>query len=56
MLWYSIANDIRHYPDGFDIGVAALESKLQYSYTIFNEFLKECFTFKDKQGNTHIRF
>lgn len=56
MLWYSIANNIRHYPDGFDIGVAALEANLNYSYNSFNSLLPDCFTFKDKEGNIYSRF
>lgn len=56
LLWYSIANNIRHYPDGFDIGIAALESKLNYSYNSFNSLLANCFIFEDKQGCAHTRF
>lgn len=56
-LWYSIANDIMNYPDGFEIGVAALESKMKWSfYGIFGE-MRECFYFYDKYGqNKYIRF
>jgi hypothetical protein len=56
MLWYSIANNIRNYPDGFEIGVSALESKMIMSYEPFR-LLKNCFYFYPKYNNTkHIRF
>lgn len=55
-LWYSIANNLRSYPDGFDIGVSALEANMNYDYTEWLQILRSCFKFKDKQGNTHYRF
>jgi hypothetical protein len=56
MLWYSIANNLRSYPDGFDIGVAALESDMNWEYNDWRQLIQNCFEFKDKSGNTHIRF
>ncbi len=39
-LWYSIHNDIRNYPDGFEIGVSALEAGMKWNYNgVFNHFL-----------------
>lgn len=56
MLWYSIANNIRNYPDGFEIGVAALESKMKYDFHLY-KLLNECFYFYPKYSETkHIRF
>ena len=49
-LWYSIANDIRNYPDGFEIGVSILESE------IFNKYLTNCFFFYTKSNDLHLRF
>jgi hypothetical protein len=56
MLWYSIANNIRNYPDGFEIGVSALESGMTWDYNIF-PILKDCFYFYPKYSDIkHIRF
>ena len=56
MLWYSIANNIRNYPDGFEIGVSALESGMKWDYNLFPT-LRDCFFFYPKYSNTkHIRF
>jgi hypothetical protein len=55
-LWYSIANNLRSYPDGFDIGVSALESNMNWDFNNWRFLVEKCFEFKDKQGNTHIRF
>lgn len=55
-LWYSIANNIRSYPDGFDIGVSALESKMNWEFFEWMNIVRGCFEFKDKSGNTHRRF
>jgi len=55
-LWYTIANNIRSYPDGFEIGVSALESDMAMDYDNWRYILKDCFEFKDKSGNKHIRF
>lgn len=55
-LWYSIANNLRSYPDGFDIGVSALESNMNWDYNDWRFLVSNCFEFKDKSGNTHIRF
>lgn len=56
MLWYSIANNIRSYPDGFDVGVSALESDMKYDFDEWRNIVSECFEFKDKQGTTYYRF
>ena len=55
-LWYSIQNDIRNYPDGFEIGVSALEAQMKWDYNAFRLFLPNCFEFYDKPGNLHRRF
>lgn len=56
MLWYSIANNIRNYPDGFEIGVSALESKMVQSIYPMR-LLSDCFYFYPKYSETkHIRF
>lgn len=56
-LWYSIANDIRNYPDGFEIGISILESEMNYRYDgVFNHFLNNCFYFYTKTNDLHIRF
>ena len=56
-LWYSIQNDIRNYPDGFEIGVSALQAGMKWHYMgIFNHFLPSCFEFYTKLGDKHIRF
>lgn len=56
-LWYSIKNDIRNYPDGFEIGVSALEAGMNWNFNgVFNYFLTSCFSFYTKLGDHHIRF
>jgi hypothetical protein len=55
-LWYSIHNNIRNYPDGFDIGVSALESEMKWDWNSFRAFLPSCFEFRDKTENLHIKF
>jgi hypothetical protein len=55
-LWYSIHNNIRNYPDGFEIGVSALEAEMNWDWNSFRSFLPDCFEFNDKAGNLHIRF
>lgn len=56
-LWYSIQNDIRNYPDGFEIGVSALQAGMKWHYMgIFNHFLPSCFEFYTKLGDKHVRF
>jgi hypothetical protein len=56
-LWYTMANDIRNYPDGFEIGISILESGMNYVYKgIFGHFLPECFYFYTKNDIKHIRF
>lgn len=56
MLWYTIANNIRNYPDGFEIGIAALESKMTRDYTLI-KLLDNCFYFWTKYTNQqHFRF
>jgi hypothetical protein len=56
MLWYSIANNIRNYPDGFEIGISALESGMNWNYKLFS-VLNNCFYFHAKYTNIkHTRF
>ena len=56
MLWYTISNNIRNYPDGFEIGVAALESKMNWGWYYFGA-LSSCFYFYAKYTDTkYIKF
>lgn len=56
-LWYSIANNIRNYPDGFEIGISALEADMKYQYVgVFNHYIQNCFAFYTKTGDYHVRF
>jgi len=56
MLWYTIANNIRNYPDGFEIGVSALESGMTHSWVPLR-ILSNCFYFYPKYSDTmHVRF
>jgi hypothetical protein len=55
-LWYSIHNEIRNYPDGFDIGVSALEAEMKWDWDMFRGTIPGCFEFHDKEGNLHTRF
>lgn len=56
LLWYSIANDFMNYPDGFEIGVAALESKMKYTFYGIFSAMTGCFNFYSKDGGFNIRF
>jgi hypothetical protein len=47
-LWYSIANNINNYAEGFEIGVSALEAKMKWSYYGVFEQMSECFYFYDR--------
>ena len=55
-LWYSIHNDIRNYPDGFEIGVSALLSDMKYEYDAYRHHLPQMFEFYSKDGKLHTRF
>jgi hypothetical protein len=55
-LWWTVANNIRNYPDGFEIGVSALDAKMKYDFDQWRTLAQGIFKFKDKQGNEHIRF
>jgi len=55
-LWYSIANGISNYAEGFEIGVSALESKMKWSYFGVLQQMTECFYFYDRNLNKHVRF
>jgi hypothetical protein len=55
-LWYSIKNNIRNYPDGFEIGVSALESEMKWNYDAFRHLIPDCFEFHDKSGKLWKRF
>jgi hypothetical protein len=55
-LWYSIANDITNYPDGFEIGISALEADMKYEYQGMFGMLNSCFAFYTKIGDYHVRF
>ena len=55
-LWYSIRNNIRNYPDGFDIGVSALDAEMKWDWGSFGGLIPNCFEFHDKEGNLYTRF
>lgn len=56
MLWYTVVNNFRNYPDGFEIGVAALESKMTWNWHMFPP-LVECFYFYAKYSDyKYIKF
>jgi hypothetical protein len=56
LLWYSIANGIRNYAEGFEIGISALESKMKWSWTML-PILSNCFYFFTKWTNVkHTKF
>lgn len=56
MLWYTVANNIRNYPDGFEIGVCALESSMKWNWMMF-PVLRDCFYFYPKYTDVkHIRY
>lgn len=56
MMWYTIANNIRNYPDGFEIGIAALESGMKWHYLMLS-ILRDCFYFYPKYTDVmHVRF
>ena len=55
-LWYSIKNNIKNYPDGFEIGVSALEANMKWHFDSFRHLIPNCFEFHDKSGNIHTRF
>ena len=56
-LWYGIMNDIRSYPDGFDIGVSALEANMKYEFVgVFSNCVPNCFAFYTKSNDYHVRF
>ena len=55
-LHYTMYNDIRNYPDGFEIGVSALEAGMEHNWGAFQAFLGECFSFHTKEGVWHGRF
>jgi len=53
MLWYTIANNIRNYAEGFEIGICALESKMKHNYYML-KILSNCFFFYPKYSDTKI--
>lgn len=55
-LWYSIANDMMNYPDGFEIGVSALESQMKWSFYGVFSAMEGCFSFYTKGGIFNVRF
>jgi hypothetical protein len=56
MMWYSIANDIRNYPDGFEIGVAALEAEMKFDFNEWRNLVPDCFMFYNKLNQPYYRF
>ena len=56
MTWYSIANSIINFPEGFEVGVSAIEAEMSFEFSNWRSILRDYFKFKDKNGNTHYRF
>jgi len=55
-MWYSIANRIRNYAEGFEIGISALESSMNWNWFLLRT-LNDCFYFKPRYlENIHVRF
>jgi hypothetical protein len=52
MLWFSIVNNIRNYPDGFEIGVAAVESQMNTAHGMFYS-MNNCFYFYPRPGSAY---
>jgi hypothetical protein len=56
LMWYSIANNIRNYAEGFEIGIAALEATMKWSWRVFS-VMGDCFYFYAKWTRTkHTKF
>ena len=56
MMWYSIANNIRNYPDGFEIGISALESGMTWNFYMLT-VVWQCFYFYAKYSSTkYVKF
>ena len=55
-LWYTIHNNIQNYPDGFEIGVSALESDMNVDFVGYQHYIRRCFQFRSKDGGLNIRF
>jgi hypothetical protein len=56
-LWYCVANDLMCYPDGFEIGVSALEAKMNMEAIGILSQLTECFYFYTRWAdNKNIRY
>lgn len=56
MMWYAIANNIRHYPDGFEIGISIFESKMNYDFENWQTYLKDNFYFYNLYNELYTRF
>lgn len=55
--WYCVHNKIRHYAEGVEMGISALEAGMKCEVDIgFTTFLSRCFTFDDGRGNTYHKF
>jgi hypothetical protein len=55
-LWYCIMNDIRSYPDGFEIGISALEADMVHMHSFFHNHIPNCFGFYTKSDVYHSKF
>jgi hypothetical protein len=55
-MWYSVANSIRNYPDGFEIGVAALEAEMKFDFNEWRNLVPDCFMFYNKLNQPYYRF
>lgn len=55
-LWYSVANKINNFSEGFEIGISALEANMSYVHSFFHTFLPDCFAFYNSSGVRHGKF
>ncbi len=56
MMWYAIANNIRHYPDGFEIGISIHETGMKYDFEEWQNLVRENFYFHSKNNELYYRF
>jgi hypothetical protein len=55
-LWYSVANKINNFSEGFEIGISALEANMKQEHIPFHNFLPDCFAFYNSSGILHRKF
>jgi hypothetical protein len=55
-LWYSVANSINNFSEGFEIGISALEADMKHVHSFFHTFMPDCFAFYNSSGVRHAKF